>query len=209
MNDDVETIEFMNKWVNPYYGRIMGFNGLNNEEKTQLVNDIRDVLSTIDDSILIRMLSDSNWRPRLAAGCFIGLEKFENFAEKVGENLLKYPNYAYMYCFALGRIGTTVARDHLIAHLTRYLKTSVAQDYDAETLSVGWALSAIKWIDDQQQTNYFGTFYPNKWNEFVQANIDFYPDKFGSRDLLNQRWNLNTIQQSFVKWMNFAHTYFD
>lgn len=201
---------FHPKWVAPFYLKLMNANFLRMEPEKQhlFAKSLQNVLSEIDSLTLNRMLADQNWRPRLTAGWFIGFGRMKAFTDSVGESLITFPHYAGMYCFALAHINNEGAVQHLQRYLSTYLTPEKAQDSQAETLSVSYGLVALQQVS-QEHAN---AFYPDRWNRFVEANLDFYSGDLplfqGIRNGLRKHWTLEHIGTEFTRWNDFAEQHF-
>src|SRR5688500_2254930 len=100
-----DELGFHPRWVEPFY---LGFGNLfrlSIKEEAELAETARLALDEISDELLLKMLHQDNWRPRTAAGWLIALGKKSQFLAQICTNLLKYPQHAEAYCFALYRIG--------------------------------------------------------------------------------------------------------
>ncbi|MEO8395957.1 MAG: DUF6000 family protein [Chloroflexota bacterium] len=187
---------FHPKWVTPFYMRFGGdFLTLSEAERETLAQELRTVLAEIDSETLSQLLANSNWRPRSVAGYFIGFGRLKAFTDPIGAALLKHPDHASMYCFALVRLDTSKATEHLSNYLREYLQPRYAQDFNVEKLSVHAALAALQFMDEQHQTEYANEFYPDQWNAFAQANLDFIGERSKSlQDQFKYHWSSESLK---------------
>jgi len=91
----------------------------------------------------LAILLDYEWRSRLTASWLIGLDRREQFRDRIGELLLA-SEAAYAgqgYCFALARFATAADASVLAAYLDAYLP-QLDKRYDQD-----WALGALLHID--------------------------------------------------------------
>lgn len=194
--DKDNPLGFHPKWVTPFYMRFGGnFLALSESDRVTLAQELRVVLAEIDSDTLSQMLANRNWRPRSVAGYFIGFGRLEAFTAPIGEALLKHPDHATMYCFALIRLDTAKATEYLCKYLREYLQPRYAQDLFVEKLSIREALVALQFIDDRDGTKYAQEFYPDQWNAFVQANSDFMGERSKSLRyaLENGLWSVDSL----------------
>jgi hypothetical protein len=201
----MDDLDFHPKWVMPFY---MDFGGIvldkSEEEQIQLVQKAKVALQEISDETFLKMLKHGNWRPRQAAGWLIAVGKKSQFIPQINENLLKYPHYVQMYCMALVRIGEYEAIQGLDAYLNEYLKPIYAENSDAERLSVVMALAALDKLDINK--NYFGSHYPERFNEFTKAHQAKY--SWVSDEILSGIWNLERTKSFVAAWGAFVDKYF-
>lgn len=201
MTDD---LGFHPERVVPFYLELMNWNflRLSDAEKQEFAQHIQRVLKTLDNQDIKHLLDSENWRARLVAGWFAGFDKRKELSKHIGENLIAYPSYAYMYCFTLARINNETAIDYLSAYLEKYLSQDYATNMTSETLSVQYVLAALFHIAPDRA----GRFYPEKWNAFVNTHANLFAD--WSSELRNH-WHLDRAKNNFNRWLNFAEKHFD
>jgi len=204
-----ENMDFHSKWVNPFYGKLMNGNflRLKESEQKQFAENIQITLSELNDDILTQMLSSDNWRARLTAGWFIGFARRQSKVAEIGKNLLRFPHYAGMYCFALARIKNEQSLEYIEQYLSTFLRPEHARNFNAETLSVQYALIALKWIAPNSAKSY----YPEMWDIFVNANLKFYSGEHNTqlRHMLESHWEISRAEGEFENWLAFSRNYFD
>jgi Family of unknown function (DUF6000) len=99
-------------------------------------------------------LLENGWRSRLTASWLIGLDKREQFRDRIGELLLD-SEAAYAgqgYCIALARFATPADASLLAAYLATYLPQADKR-YDQD-----WALRALLHIDAALGTDHAAPF---------------------------------------------------
>ena len=91
----------------------------------------------------LAILLDAGWRERLTAAWLIGLDRREQFRDRIGELLLASDSgYASQgYCLALARLATAADAGLLASYLETYLP-QVDNGFDPD-----WALGALLHID--------------------------------------------------------------
>lgn len=99
-------------------------------------------------------LLDSEWRSRLTASWLAGLDRREQFRDRLGE-LLAASELCYAgqgYCLALARFGTQADASLLATYLDSFLP-QLDKRYDQD-----WALGALLHIDAVLDTDHAGRF---------------------------------------------------
>ncbi|WP_405387215.1 DUF6000 family protein [Streptomyces sp. NBC_01102] len=112
------------------------------EERTQFLQNLGLDSRSVTDAELTFMLQP-NWRSRITAAWMIGLDRREQFRERIGDLLLASElTYAGQgCCIALALLGTTEDAALLTTYLDRYLRRPECR-YDQE-----WALGALLHLD--------------------------------------------------------------
>lgn len=159
---------FIEKWVMPFYLRVLGPTNYS----TEFLESAKLALDEVQPDIISMLLNERDWRPRLTAGWFAGVKRWEEFTQQIGD-LLIASELCYQgegFCFALARFGSGGA----VAHLQQYLDIWLNRPdccYDQDV-----ALASLQWIDEQCSTSYampylvagglWETFVANKpnWN---------------------------------------------
>jgi hypothetical protein len=105
------SIEFIEQWVTPFY--LDNLSILN----TAAIASFVVATKKIDQTIVAKLLGDSNWRSRRAGALFSAIMNYKEFESIIGRSLLKsevcYAGSAY--CIALATFATGSSRDFLIA----------------------------------------------------------------------------------------------
>ncbi len=127
---DVELMAAIRRYVTPGTGNIRRYlkllNGnvltLDEAERTRFLQQLAESARQASDHELA-MLLDSEWRSRLTAAWLIGLDRREQFRDRLGELLLASEVcYAGQgYCLALARFATAADAELLAAYLDAYL----------------------------------------------------------------------------------------
>jgi Family of unknown function (DUF6000) len=168
--------DFIEKWVVPFYMTV--FSQLSEETEQQFIA----IYSEVDYEIVIKLLSDFNWRTRIVGAYFAALKDFTKLEEVIGNHLLK-SEVCYAgrgYCMALANFGTKKSKNYLKEYLDYYL-TRKDLWFDQ-----GDALAALFWMDENAAKE-----YESLWNDFVA-------DK--------PYWKLERYKENFVKSMeNLEH----
>ena len=170
-NQDSLSIEFADKWVNPYLS--IGFLNLSTKQEQNYIKGY----SEVTPEIVKKLLGDFNWRPKIVGAYFTALKKHSEFEETIGNHLLK-SEVCFAgsgYCLALATFGTEKSKDYLKQYLDYYLKQKDLW-FDQDT-----ALSALSWLSNKEAEG-----YTELWNSFV-AN--------------KPNWNLETSKKHFTQEM--------
>jgi len=170
-SDEEFTKEFIEKWVVPFY-----MNNLSNADQAT-IKAFADASLEIDKSIVLKLLSDFNWRTRITGAFFSAINNYQEFEDIIGNHLLK-SEVCYAgsgYCLALATFDTDNARKYLFTYLDYYLDRNDLWFDQAE------AFCALEYLDKPQ-----ADILKAKWNNFVA-------DK--------EYWNLETSRKHFENCM--------
>lgn len=121
------------------HGNFMGLGG--GKRRRFLKRLARSARQVSDRELAI--LFESGWRERLTASWLIGLDRREQFRDRIGELLLTSEmSYAGQgYCLALARFATPADAGLLASYLDAYLP-QLDNRYDQD-----WALGALLHVD--------------------------------------------------------------
>lgn len=170
--DDVELTAAIRRYVNPEAGGIERYGWLlhgnfvtmDKTARTPFLQQLARSAWQASDHELATLLA-SEWRSRLTASWLIGLDRREQFRDRIGELLLASElTYAGQgYCVALARFATAADAELLAAYLDTYLP-QLDQRYDQD-----WALGALLHLDQQLSTNRAARFLTDdglwqRWN---------------------------------------------
>jgi hypothetical protein len=102
----------------------------------------------------LAMLLDSEWRSRITASWLIGLDRRDQFRERIGDLLLasELCVAGQGYCLALARFAAAADAELLAAYLDAYLPPPY-RDYDQAS-----ALGALLYLDEQLKTDHAARF---------------------------------------------------
>lgn len=151
-NEEEFTEEFVDKWVVPFYMSI-----LSNSDNTT-IKAFADVAKEIDKSIVLKLLSDFDWRTRITGAFFSAINKYQDFEDIIGRHLLK-SEVCYAgsgYCLALATFGTDSAKQYLVTYLDYYLDRKDLWFDQAD------AFCALEYLDKNAASKLM-----DKWNSFV------------------------------------------
>ncbi|MER7568929.1 DUF6000 family protein [Streptomyces sp. NPDC097941] len=123
------------------------------EERTQFLQ-ILDLDSRNVTDAELKFMLQPNWRSRITAAWMIGLDRREQFRERIGDLLLASElTYAGQgYCIALALLGTTEDAALLTTYLDHYLRRPECR-YDQQ-----WALGALLHLDGAIGTTHAAGF---------------------------------------------------
>lgn len=138
------------------YLKLLGGNfvRLQAEERATYLQELGRDARQVTDAELEFLLQDRNWRPRIVAGWLIGLDRREQFRERLG-TLLMASEFTYAcqsYCIALAMLGTQEDAELLTAYLDHYLRRPECR-YDQP-----WALGALLRLDEALGASQAGAF---------------------------------------------------
>lgn len=170
-NEEEFTEEFVDKWVVPFY-----MSSLSNSDDTT-IKTFADTAKEIDKHIVLKLLSDFNWRTRITGAFFSAINDYQEFEDIIGRHLLK-SEVCYAgsgYCLALATFGTDNAKKYLVTYLDYYLDRKDLWFDQAD------AFCALEHLDKNSASKLM-----DKWNSFVA-------DK--------EHWNLEKSRVHFSKSM--------
>jgi hypothetical protein len=155
---DVVSQEEYEKWVVPFYR--VSFRSAN----SSFLNSLRNIYQDITPTVVERLLTDYDWRPRLTGAFFAGLKQFTSAENHIGRLLLRSDLCfaGKLYSVALAEFNTLNGLDYLRRYLEYYL-TRPDLDYDQ-----GDAMGAIAWLDTINGTKHFESFQP-LWRTYISA----------------------------------------
>ena len=110
---------FIEKWVIPVYMK-----GLCQGDETLAA--YRELVPQLTDSIVLKMLGEFNWRPRIAGAYFAAISRSVDVEVVIGTHLLK-SEVCFAgrgYCIALASFETKSAQLYLRRYLDYYLERS-------------------------------------------------------------------------------------
>jgi len=172
-NEEEVTKEFADKWVGPFYMHI--FSNLDDIA----IQTFAEGAKKIDKNIVLKLLSNFNWRTRITGAYFSAINHYTEFEDIIGSHLLKsevcYAGYGY--CLALATFGTDNAKNYLITYLDYYL------DRKDLWFDQSGAFCALQHLDNSSADKLM-----EKWNSFVEdkpySNLEESRESF-SKSLLN------------------------
>jgi Family of unknown function (DUF6000) len=152
---------FIEKWIMPFYLNVLGPTNYS----TEFLELAKQALEEVQPDIISTLLNERDWRPRLTAGWFAGVKRWEGFTQQIGD-LLIASELCYQgqgFCFALARFGS----DGAVLRLQQYLDIWLSRPdccYDQD-----WALASLQWIDEQRGTGYAMPYLAagGPWETFV------------------------------------------
>ena len=151
-NEEEFTEEFVDKWVVPFY-----MNSISNSDD-YTIKAFADMAKEIDKNIVLKLLSDFNWRTRITGAFFSAINKYQDFEDIIGKHLLK-SEVCYAgsgYCLALATFGTDTAKKYLVTYLDYYLDRKDLWFDQAD------AFCALEYLDKNAASKFI-----DKWNSFV------------------------------------------
>lgn len=154
-NPEQLSIEFIDKWVNPFY--MTDLNDL------QFSMRLQSVAVDLNTEVIKKLLGDFNWRTRITGAHFAAITHSTEFEEQIGNLFLKSEvTYAADgYVLALASFNTNSAIKYLTEYLNYYLeRTDLWFDQND-------AMAALKWLDDSNKTNYHKE-YLGRWEKFIE-----------------------------------------
>ena len=168
--------EFCKKWVIPtFYQPYLDFG------PSKFVEAFHPIASEVTSALLTSMLSDFNWRSRIAASYFAAILMDRSVEEHIGRLLLRSDAcYAGKgYCLALVRFNTPNSVEYLSQYLTYYLSRPDLY------FDQGDAFGALAYLDKINGTTHLGSF-SEQWDVYAQSlsaresqkQIDHFEEKY-------------------------------
>ena len=147
--------DFIQKWVAPFY--MLGV-----DDDSFLAN-YSEIKSELDETIVVSLLSEFNWRPRIVGAYFSALKQYRSFEDIIGKLLLRSDVcYAGVgYTIALTSFNTESSINYLTQYLEYYL---TKKDLWFDQCDV---MAALKYLDSINGTENFKAQLP-AWNKFVR-----------------------------------------
>lgn len=148
-------IEIRDRWVVPFYNDCLG-------NIPAIEAGLAPQLSEITPSLVLELLSQFNWRPRLMGAVFVALRRFEELEELIGRLLLR-SDVCYAgrgYCVALARLNTPTSAGWLREYLGYYLTRPELWFDQAD------AMAALLYLDQTNHTDHASELR-SLWNDFV------------------------------------------
>ncbi len=191
--------EMYQRWVQPYYLKFMNGKFLRTQPQQPLAIDaLQGAIEQIDGETIDTLLTNRNWRHRLAGACFAGLKLQYMDQDEIGKLLFasEAPYAGWGYCFALARFASTRSNQYLTLYLNTFL-LRYHDEYDQ-----GWALAALLWLDAQHQTDDAQIYLlpAGLWENFVRHR----------HVSVQERWkDIDAIKNNFAACMENCHRWFD
>jgi Family of unknown function (DUF6000) len=185
--DDVELMTAIRRYVTPGTGTaarylmLLGgnFMTMDTAARASFLQQLAASARQASDHDL-GMLLDSGWRPRLTASWLIGLDRRQQFRQRIGELLLASdsPYAGQGYCLALARFATSADAELLASYLDAYMPQPDKR-YDQH-----WALGALLYLDEQLAADRAGRFLTDGglWQQWSRSEKT--PDEL--RELIRQ-----------------------
>jgi Family of unknown function (DUF6000) len=154
-NDEPISIDFINKWVKPYYMQL-------HNPDSKLVEALKKIEVEITDEVILTMLGDFNWRTRQTGAYFSAIKNRKNFIDIIGVHLLKseltFACKIYLIVFA--SFNTPRCINYIETYLNYYLNKP---DLFFDQLE---AMQALKYLDEVNETTLLGK-YLDRWAKFL------------------------------------------
>ena len=186
-NEEPLVIDFIDKWVNPFYQNLF------TNEAESLRKAFQEINNRLTPIIIKKLLGDFNWRTRIVGGYFSAIKEYQEFEDDIGKLLLK-SELCYAgsgYCLALAAFETEKSIDYLKKYLNYYL------DRKDLYFEQGDAMAALNWIDKKLNGNEMENF-TEKWNDFISDKPHWNLEK--SITIFNQQMNtIELIRQNLEK----------
>lgn len=185
----------IDQFVQPHYLKLLhgNFLGLEEQELSEFVSSLRNVLGEIEPDQVERLLRIA-WREQLTAAWFTGFKNWSQFSDRIGKLLIQSLTcYAGQgYCFALACFANADSIEYLTLYLDEYLP-QLDKEYDQL-----WAMAALIWIDTLKGGDHSSKYLsPNGlWEHFI-ADKGHHPS-----------WDLKQHNRRFEKMMSFRNQWF-
>jgi hypothetical protein len=153
--------DIRHRWVKPFYMSLLG-------EIAATERNLRLVFREIEVPLIVSLLSEFDWRPRMVGAFFVALNRVGELENHIGRLLLR-SDVCYAgrgYCLALARLNTPVAVEYIRAYL-RYYLTRKDLWFDQDD-----AMAALCCLDAANATTYASEF-ESLWTAFVSDKLNW------------------------------------
>ena len=127
-----------------------------------VIKQLRTLWPKIERDIVLCLLAEYDWRPRLVAAYLIALKRLPEFDDVIGRMLLR-SDVCFAgrgYCLALATSGSDAARAYLRLYLDYYLtRRDLRFDQDH-------AIAALAYLDQRNGSDHVAD-YRERWDAFV------------------------------------------
>lgn len=130
---------------------------------------MKPLVEEIGPDIYLSLLTEVNWRPRMAAAYFAAILREVSVEEHLGKLLLR-SDVCYVgggYCLAMARFNTPSSVHYLKQYLSYYLKRPDLY------FDQGAAVAAVLHLDKKNQTDTFGEL-SESWEAFAASRSEGY-----------------------------------
>jgi Family of unknown function (DUF6000) len=168
------------KWVHPFYLNLLNLYKV----ESKLVAAMSPLLSEVNEELVLDLLSQFDWRPRLVGAYLVALRRLSGLETVIGQLLLR-SDVCYAgqgYCVAIAELNSSAGVEFLSKYLDYYLG-QVNLWFDQ-----GEAMAAIHYLDTVNQTNLLAR-YREPWDRYV-AN--------------KPNWSLERSVQNFQERLSFV-----
>lgn len=153
-------------FVRPFYLQLLhgNFTRADEPDGSGFRHALSNAASAISDDQIEKLLADPEWRGRLCAAWFAGLNKQGSFIPAIGERLLA-SEMVYAgegYCMALGLIASDECARLLRSYLNTYLPLN------GRVYNQDWAIGALAHIE--------GSPPPEYLEHALWRDVDYYMD---------------------------------
>jgi uncharacterized protein DUF6000 len=172
-NPEELRIEFLEKWVIPFY--------MTSFSDSAFLKHLKPIAQELSEEVVAHLLGDFNWRTRIVGAWFSAIKQYVEFEQVIG-NLLLRSDVCYAgggYCIALASFNTKASTEFLCMYLDYYLSRPDLY------FDQGDAMGALAYLDTVNQTQNLERFI-SSWEKFVA-------DK--------SNWDLTRSIESFAKQM--------
>ena len=161
-SDQANDWAYMEKWVVPFYewGRA--------DPVAEYVPELRKCWDEIDANVVLRLLSEKNWRPRRVAARFAAIKMMREQVDPVGRLLLRSDLCCVgdAYCEALAVLNTPASTQYLARYLDYYL------DQPHLWFDQVAAMGALAYLDRVNGTTEAQGLLP-KWLRFLDHRLSW------------------------------------
>lgn len=146
---------FISRWCEPWYMMEL------TRPDADRIRQLRSAWNELDEAVVLQLLGEFNWRPRVVAAYFVALKRFP-FVDEIGRLLLR-SDVCYAgggYCLALAAANDAQALAYLRQYLDYYLQQPQLWFDQAD------AMAAIAMLDRRNGTDVLASYLP-AWNAYV------------------------------------------
>ncbi len=148
---------FIQNWVAPYYMAIARYGD------SEWIDSIKQIKDEITEEVVLLLLGDFNWRPRLVGSYFSAVKDYTDFIDIIGTHLLKSELccVGHIYALTLAFFNSEKSVEYLNKYLQYYL-TKPSLYFDQK-----WCMEALLYLDSINNTDNFNQ-HINIWKLFQE-----------------------------------------
>lgn len=177
------SVEFLRKWVSPFYISIGGADN-------SWIETAKKMSPEFTQEIVLDLLGDLNWRTRLVGSYFSAVNNFSQNLDIIGTHLLKSETccVGHIYALVLAFDNSSKACNYLFQYLDYYL-TKPELRFDQY-----YVMNTVLYLDKINKTSHIGKF-TGKWEllkkDWNRTDFKLYTDYLETNIAILQDLNQN------------------